>query len=141
MVLDTNSVLDWLVFRNPAMQPLAQAVTAGQVRWLACASMRRELAHMLGHASLARWQPDGPAALALFDQWACLLAEPLPPAPARLRCSDPDDQIFIDLALAQQARWLVTRDRALLKLARRAQAHGLSVLPPTDWQQEESRPR
>jgi predicted nucleic acid-binding protein len=50
-----------------------------------------------------------------------------------MRCTDPDDQVFIDLALACKARWLLSKDRALLKLARRARALGLSIQPPASW--------
>lgn len=131
IVLDTNAALDWLVFADPGMQALAAAVQRGEVRWLACPGMRSELAHMLGHASLSRWHPDVAAALALFDRWACLL--PPPPAAVHLRCSDPDDQVFVDLALAQKARWLVTHDRALLKLGRRLRLQGVQVLKPVQW--------
>ena len=55
------------------------------------------------------------------------------PTRSRLHCSDPDDQCFIDLALAQHARWLITHDRALLRLARRARAFGVEVLTPMLW--------
>jgi predicted nucleic acid-binding protein len=34
-------------------------------------------------------------------------------------CRDPDDQKFLEAALAAGARFLVTKDRALLELARR----------------------
>jgi predicted nucleic acid-binding protein len=35
-------------------------------------------------------------------------------------CRDPDDQKFLESALAARAEFLVTKDRALLDLARRA---------------------
>ena len=57
------------------------------------------------------------------------VAAPGPP----LRCRDPDDQMFIDLALSARAQWLVTRDRALLVLARRARLRGVTVIRPVDW--------
>jgi uncharacterized protein len=129
-VLDTNVVLDWLVFRDARMAPLAAAVEQGRLRWLASLPMRAELARMLVHSSLRRWSPDVEQALATFD---CLAEVRDSAAPARLRCADPDDQIFIDLALAEPADWLVTHDRALLKLARRAQPYGVTVLTPAAW--------
>jgi predicted nucleic acid-binding protein len=55
-------------------------------------------------------------------------------ASAHLHCRDPDDQMFLDLALAAGARWLVSRDRALLHLRRRAQSHGLAIVTPEQWQ-------
>jgi predicted nucleic acid-binding protein len=48
----------------------------------------------------------------------------------RLRCRDADDQVFIDLALVHRARWLLTRDKALLALARRARPLGTEILRP-----------
>jgi predicted nucleic acid-binding protein len=56
-----------------------------------------------------------------------------PPPVHTLRCTDVDDQKFIDLAIATSARWLVTRDRALLKRARRAAPLGLSIATPVQW--------
>jgi predicted nucleic acid-binding protein len=50
-----------------------------------------------------------------------------------LRCSDPDDQVFIDLAAEAGARWLLTHDRALLRLARRARALGVQIAQPQSW--------
>ena len=133
VVLDTNAALDWLVFRDPRIQPVMDGLEAGRLRWIACTAMRQELAHMLGHASLARWSPDAPVCLAHFDRLARIRAAPPANPHARLRCTDVDDQIFVDLAVAEGARWLLTHDRALLKLARRAAARGLIILRPGGW--------
>jgi len=132
-VLDTNVVLDWLVFADTRIQPAVDALEAGRLRWVTCPAMRQELVHMLGHASLARWQPDRPTSLALFDRWAEIRPAPAADPSIGLRCSDADDQVFVDLALAEGARWLLTHDRALLKLARRAAPRGLRILRPADW--------
>lgn len=132
MVLDTNVVLDWLVFRNPRVQPWAQAITCGTVRWLACAPMRAELEHMLGHRSVACWRPDAAAALATFDRWARQRPTPSTPAAPRLRCNDRDDQVFLDLSLAEGALWLLSHDRALLRLSRKARKLNLCIAAPGD---------
>lgn len=131
IILDTNVVLDWLVFRNPAVLPLVTAVEQGHVQWIACAGMRSELARTLGYDNLARWVPDREQALAAFDAHALMLPEPAT-LPA-LRCSDPDDQVFLDLAVAAGASWLLTHDRALRRLARRARSLGVSVIQPSCW--------
>jgi len=132
-VLDTNAALDWLVFGAPSMTAVAVAISGGHVRWLACASMRLELEHMLKHPSLARWQHDPAVALQIFDSCAVHMPEPQLGADVRLRCTDPDDQVFIDLAIATPAHWLLTHDHALLKLAKRARRLGVQVLRPADW--------
>lgn len=131
VVLDTNVVLDWLVFRDPGVLPLLARLESGRLIWLATPGMRQELLWMLGHASLARWAPDTVLALGAFDAHATI-CEPAPPA-VGLRCTDADDQPFIDLAVAGRARWLLSHDRAVLKLARRLRAHGVEVLRPSDW--------
>ena len=43
LVLDTNVVLDWLLFDNPSAMLLAATITQRQVRWIATAAMRGEL--------------------------------------------------------------------------------------------------
>ena len=133
LVADTQVVLDWLVFRDATARPLLQAVLAGQLRWLATPAMRAELEHMLRHPTLARWDHKAEHALTFFECHAVLHGDPMATSTPPLRCSDPDDQIFIDAALAHHATWLVTRDRALLKLRRRALAHGLRIVQPAEW--------
>lgn len=131
-MLDTNTVLDWLVFRDAGMAPVAAALEAHSVRWLACSSMRDELARTLGYRTLQRWQPDSEYVLSIFDRHAEML-EAAAAAPLNLRCTDGDDQVFVDLALAHCARWLLTHDRALLRLAKRCRAHGLCITQPRHW--------
>ncbi len=132
IVLDTNAVLDWLLFDDPAMSGLAAKITSGQVRWIATAAMRSELEHVLGRGLAARRGSD---TVNIPGRWArhCLECPPAPPAPAHLRCTDTDDQKFLDLALASGARWLVSRDRALLKLGRRAARQGMTIVMPARW--------
>lgn len=132
-VLDTNVALDWLVFGDAAVAPLQQAVSRGAIVWLSCPAMRGELAHMLTHPSLSSWGHDPVVALAAYDQWVLMRPDPGPPGPANPRCSDPDDQVFIDLAIACGARWLLTHDKALLKLARRLRPWRIEVSAPRRW--------
>ncbi len=134
VVLDTNVVLDWLVFRNPEGRPLFEAIQQRRVRWIVTAPMQDELLHVLGRGVAAAYAPD---LSAVNESWRLLSELVLPVEPhgeaLRLRCTDADDQKFVDLAVAR-ARWLVSRDRAVLKLARRAQRLGLLVVPPSRWQ-------
>jgi predicted nucleic acid-binding protein len=135
-VLDTNVVLDWLVFRDPRVSALTAAVRTGRLRWLSCPAMRAELARMLASVRLARWSPDAGAVLAAHDRFAHACADPAGLSLARPHCSDVDDQVFVDLALTEGARWLLTHDRALLRLARRGARHGLAILTPQRWAPE-----
>lgn len=135
VVIDTNTVFDWLLFDDPGAAPLAEAVQAGTVRWLACARMRNEFEHTLQRPTLARWAPVDADLLAAFDRWSLRADDPTHCADPGLQCSDPDDQVFIDLAICERASWLVTHDRALLRLARHARRFKLTICRPADWGQ------
>lgn len=139
VVLDTNVALDWLVFREPEVAPLIAAIGGGRLVWIACHTMRTELVQMLNHPSLAAWHPDAAAALAIFDHHARLLPDPDTLPATRPRCADADDQVFIDLALTGPAQWLLTRDKALLKLARRARGYGVEIRTPSAWAATDAR--
>jgi putative PIN family toxin of toxin-antitoxin system len=134
IVVDTQVVMDWLVFNDPRVQALAGALKSGSLRWLVAAAMRQEIRHVLGRGVAARYSPDLALIEAHFDTHseAVDAAEPSP----RLVCRDPDDQKFIDLALARGARWLISRDKALLALAKRAKPRGLLILKPELWTPE-----
>jgi predicted nucleic acid-binding protein len=133
LVLDTNAALDWLVFRDPGMDAAAAAIQAGQVRWLATPRMRQELRNTLGYPALARWRPDGERTLSTFDRWAEVQPEPTAVLSGPLLCADPDDQMFIELAVEHQVRWLISHDRALLRLSRHAARCGVQIVKPRDW--------
>ena len=133
LVLDTNVVLDWLVFRDASSQLLQSRVGSGSVRWLASDAMRAELTHVLARGAVDDWSPDREAVWSAWQCHAVLLPDPPPSAAAQLRCTDPDDQKFIDFALVHRARWLLSRDRAVLKLRKRAAVRGLFILTPEAW--------
>lgn len=124
VILDTNALLDWRVFKDPAAHPIAEAILAGRMRWLACPSMEQEWHQVWPRSYLKAWQPDPMLTLTVF-QHAEFVDEP-PRGP--FRCKDPDDQVFIDLALHVGATWLFSKDAALLKLARRAKTQGVNVM-------------
>lgn len=130
VVLDTNVVLDWLLFADPSVAALAAAIERRQVRWLATPSMRDELTHVLERGLAAARGADTAAILSGWDAHA---AKQPQAGPQALRCSDAEDQKFVDLALGVRARWLVSRDRAVLRLARRAAPMGTLIVTPQRW--------
>jgi len=139
IVLDTNDVLDWLYFRNQHCAGLADAVTTDRVRWIASASMRDEIEHVMTRGSLGHRWPDGAASVRDgWRRWATTLDADTPASPAALRCTDVDDQKFIDLALDVRAVALLSADRAVLRLARRATAWGLTISTVERWQIDSS---
>ncbi len=134
IVLDTNVVLDWLLFGDPSVAALAAAITQRRVRWVATALMRSEFAAVLRRGLAAARDVDPDAALAAWDTHVGHCGQPQAlPGCVALRCTDADDQMFLDLAHAAGARWLVSRDRAVLRLARRAAAYGIAIMAPEGW--------
>lgn len=127
IVLDTNAVLDWLLFADGGMTQIVHAIIDGQVQWIATQSMRDEFERVLAYPALAPRNPDAAAVLAAWDQHAQLQDVP---AACALACSDADDQKFIDLAVAVKATWLISKDKALLALKRKALAHGVAICRP-----------
>ena len=128
VVLDTHVALDGLLFGQPSVAPLMQALRAGDIAWIATAAMRQEFARILIHPKLARYEPQCERILTEFDTWVRLQPEPV--TDPLLRCRDRDDQVFLDLALQHRAPWLLTRDRDLLTLARRGARRGLAIVTP-----------
>jgi len=123
LVLDTQIWLDWLVFDDPGVQPLRQAVEEGRAEiWIdaACeAELERVLAYDLGRHTLT--PEKATAALVEARRLARRIEATLTDDQKKAlpRCRDVDDQIFLEAALAARADVLVTKDRELLKLARR----------------------
>jgi len=127
LVIDTNIALDLLVFEAPASNVVWEAVCQKQVIWLATARMRAELQRVLTYPQIARRlalrRHAADAVLAQFDR----LSRVVPDAPrATVRCRDPDDQIFVDLAVAHGAQ-LLSKDGLVLRLRKRLAALGVVV--------------
>jgi putative PIN family toxin of toxin-antitoxin system len=138
VVIDTNAVLDWLVFGQPAALALADAVEQRGWAWCATPAMLAELRAVLAQPLPQRWEEARKLALTKEVEHLVRRMPPTNPMPAmsRLICRDPADQMFIDLALACAPSWLVTHDRALLALRRRAIARGVVIATPEQWLME-----
>lgn len=133
VVLDTNVVLDLWLFADPRAAQLRDALQAGHVQALVTEPTLAELVHVLQRPFVQAWGTAADGLLA--DLRACSKQVTPPPrqAPLPPRCSDDDDQKFVDLAWSWPAAWLLSRDRAVLKLARHARRHGLQIGTPEAW--------
>jgi len=122
LVLDTNIWLDVLVFRDPAIAPICEAHAARRAEILADAGGEAELIRALGY-DFGRRSLDAAAQaarMAEFRHMSVHAKSKLAGGTATLPlCRDPDDQKFLETALAVHADILVTKDNALLDLARR----------------------
>jgi putative PIN family toxin of toxin-antitoxin system len=122
VVLDSNVWIDILVFEDPATRPIHAALEAGTLEALIDARCLAELTRVLDYPQFARFGIDKAAALATVARLSTLIAPQAPEMPETRplpKCKDRDDQKFLELAHASQAAWLVSKDRAVLKCAKR----------------------
>lgn len=127
LVLDTNMVLDLLVFNDPAIAPVRALLAQGMLHWIADAAQRVELERVLGYAQIAPrvafYGLTTASVLAAFD--AGVAYQPEAPA-IRVVCKDPDDQHFLALAVQHRAL-LLSKDKAVLVLRKRLAPLGATV--------------
>ncbi len=137
LVLDTNAALDLFVFRDAACAPLWSALQAGIVEAVVDDACRDEWLAVLAYPELGLADDVRREAQASFERWIRHL-----PATSLVvrsdvklpRCGDPDDQKFLELALASGARWLLSKDKEVLRLARRTAREGwFEILLPSAW--------
>jgi len=130
-VIDTNIVLDLWLFEDPATIPLRAALQSGAISHLATASMRDELERVLTYPHLvkrmAKSSIQAQDILSRFDEYLLAAA---PAAKAACTCKDPDDQKFIDLAVAHAVP-LLSKDNAILCMKKRLFQSGV-VLNPSE---------
>lgn len=118
IVLDTNAVLDLLLWHNAELDCVAQALADGRARLSCDEACLRELRTVLRYDKFGL---DEEAAARLYaDYLARIELHPLPTQPdtSLPRCRDREDQKFFDLAVRSEADLLVSRDRAVLRLGR-----------------------
>jgi uncharacterized protein len=139
VVLDSNVWIDILVFDDPHSRPIAAALESGALAALIDARCLAELTYVLDYPQFAHRNVDKAAALAVVARLTQLVepreltesdrnARPLP------QCKDRDDQKFLELAHTAQADWLVSKDRAVLKLAKRvARDFGFRIAQPAPF--------
>jgi len=148
LVLDTNVVLDLLHFDDVDARPLRIVLEDGRVRCVVSDSTLAEWRRVLAYPEFGL---DSAQQVTLFARYQVLsekagtveacavlphkgtpIHSGLKPVWSRMpRCSDPDDQQFIELAAAAGAQGLISRDRAVLKLRRRC-ASRFRIMTPVE---------
>jgi uncharacterized protein len=111
-LLEHAFVFETVVMCEASYAEIASRLTRAKFDRYAAIEKRQQQLHDL--RELALWQSDPT------------------PFPSAVRCRDPKDNLFIDLALHSNASMLITGDQDLLVLADNLAAYGLQVLPPAD---------
>lgn len=133
IVIDTNVCLDLFVFNDTRWSALLAALESGAIEAVTRADCRDEYHIVLHYPHLPLDDDSRPLAAARFDALIKVVAPPA--SGVRLPvCSDKADQKFLEVARDAQAEVLITKDKALLKLARRLAREGMfKVLLPEKW--------
>jgi putative PIN family toxin of toxin-antitoxin system len=117
LVLDTNILLDLFYFKDQSVNELLNSLVQEQITAYTCSDIWAELEEVLARKPFDQ----------SFDQIKAIrdtnssLFEWLTPVGKKsgIKCSDPDDQIFIELALTVAPCMLITKDNDLLRLSKR----------------------
>lgn len=124
LVLDTNIVLDLLVFADAAVAPVRTLLDAQRLCWVATPAMRDELARVLAYPQIVpRLAFYGLTAGALLQSYEAQVRWVDVAPRVSAVCKDADDQHFIDLAVAHRAI-LLSKDKAVLCMQKRLLALG-----------------
>lgn len=137
LVLDTNIVLDWLVFTDRRLSELQRAWDQQRLELITHVPALQELRRVLTYAQFKLSEGEQQGILASYESRVRVM--PLPDGltmenlgmPAGFpRCKDCDDDHFLALAYHHHADAVVSKDRAVLDLAKRARKFGVTVLSP-----------
>jgi uncharacterized protein len=134
-ILDTNVVIDWLVFNDPYMTPLRDQAASGAITILTHELAIAEFIRVLAYPELRLGQERQSDALRRYSQQTSTAEVPDGFARAQWQlpknfpsCRDRDDDLFLALAHHTRATALVTRDKALLKMRKRMRKLGMTIL-------------
>lgn len=134
IVLDTNVVIDWLVFDDPYLAPFRDAVERREITVLTQSHALEELQRVLAYRALKLDASRQEAVLEQYRERTVLFSQTTTSAsegevPKGFpRCRDPDDAPFLSLAWHSKAHALVSRDNEVLALRRRAERFGFQIL-------------
>jgi putative PIN family toxin of toxin-antitoxin system len=123
VVLDTNVCLDLFVFNDPRWGRLLSGLKEGSIVAVTREDCRQEWLAVLHYPHLPVHDGTRIQIIATFDSLINCVA----PAEKNFilpRCSDKDDQKFLEIARDAEVETLITKDKALLKLARKTKQAG-----------------
>jgi putative PIN family toxin of toxin-antitoxin system len=138
IVIDTNVCLDLFMFRDPRWQTLVDGLKCGEIEAITSESCRMEFMLVLAYEKMQLSAESQAAILQEFDQLIRLVDLPTGPSASNAiklpLCKDRDDQKFLELAYTSQADALITKDKALLKLARKTiRSQLFRIFSPESW--------
>jgi putative PIN family toxin of toxin-antitoxin system len=131
VIIDTNVCLDLFVFHDPRWILLLKGLSDGSIRAVTRADCRSEWLAVLHYSHLPVSAENRSQIIDVFDKYIQVVSPPekeyrLP------SCTDKDDQKFLEIARDAEAETLITKDKALLKLARKVHKAGYYSIETPD---------
>ena len=137
LVLDTNVILDLLVFKDPSAEPLRLMLDAKTVDAVRSEASMLELIDVIQRPifKLSKQEQD-----MILQAWesATRLLENTAIESAPFICRDLDDQIFLDMAYSIRPAVLFSKDLRVLELRVSAKGHGVEITNQYDYLQAPS---
>jgi putative PIN family toxin of toxin-antitoxin system len=126
VVLDTNILLDIFVFDDERAIHLKKVLFDKTRHFVASQKTIEEFADVI---SRPLFKLDEKAQAAILAQWQSIAEQRDDSnlAPAPWKCQDPDDQIFLDLAYQLRPTILISKDNAVLQIARKAASEDILI--------------
>jgi putative PIN family toxin of toxin-antitoxin system len=126
VVLDTNILLDIFVFNDDRALHLKKALFDRTLHFVASQKTIEEFAEVI---SRPIFKLDEQAQATILAQWQSIAVhqDDSSLAPAPWKCLDSDDQIFLDLAYQLRPTILISKDNAVLQIARGAASEDIHI--------------
>lgn len=130
VILDTNILLDIFVFDDERATNLKESLLSRDIQAIASQKTIAELADVL---SRPLFKLEAIRQLEILKRWESIvqIQDDCDLAPAPWKCQDPDDQVFLDLSYLLRPAILISKDNALLQIAKRAAEE--SILITSDY--------
>jgi putative PIN family toxin of toxin-antitoxin system len=126
LVLDTNVILDLLVFKDPSAEPIRLLLDAKLVDTVRTPASMAELMDVIGRPAFKLSREDQESIRKAWESSSRLLgAADITQAP--FTCRDPDDQVFLDMAYSIRPALLLSKDLRVLELRAVAKHHGVEI--------------
>ena len=126
LVLDTNVILDLLVFKDPTAEPIRHLLDAKLVDAVRSEASMLELIDVIQRPTFKLKREEQKIILQTWESVSRLLEnEAIESAP--FTCRDLDDQVFINMAYSLRPALLLSKDLRVLELRAVAKPHGIKI--------------
>ena len=126
LVLDTNVILDLLVFKDPSTEPIRLALDTRQVDAVRSEASMLELIDVIQRPTFKLSREEQDSILQAWER-ATRLLEKTAIEPAPFTCRDLDDQVFINMAYSLRPALLLSKDLRVLELRSIAKRHSVEI--------------